>query len=190
MDAVPSSRRFVQSLRENLNREHVAALESCLDCGQCGSACAWYLATGNPQLHPRMKTAFLQRIQRRGHFRSVDRGAASGFATSGPSHHHRHHRHGIPGPDWYASMGPFPPCAPGAVAGGNLPVHPLAPRAVEPAGLVVRLASADPARHRLIRTGPTRGFRNKKCPASRAAWLLGVCTTARFGQVGEGMEIL
>ncbi|HNY30773.1 MAG TPA: (Fe-S)-binding protein [Fibrobacteria bacterium] len=65
LDTVPSSSRFVQSLRKNLNREHVAALESCLDCGQCGSACAWYLATGNPQLHPRRKTGFLRRIQRR-----------------------------------------------------------------------------------------------------------------------------
>lgn len=56
---------FATALREGLTVEHVTALEACLDCRQCGSACAWYLGTGDAALHPKHKTDFLRAYYRR-----------------------------------------------------------------------------------------------------------------------------
>jgi Fe-S oxidoreductase len=58
-------RRFVESLEENITAEDVVNLESCLDCKRCGDACAWYLATGQEELHPTYKTNFLRSIYQR-----------------------------------------------------------------------------------------------------------------------------
>jgi len=60
-----SVRKFVDTLRTELHAEALVALEACLDCRQCGSACAWYLGTGDPALHPKHKTDFLRQAYRR-----------------------------------------------------------------------------------------------------------------------------
>lgn len=57
--------RFVASLRENISAEDVVNLEACMNCKRCGDACAWYLATGDEQLHPTYKTNFLRWIYQR-----------------------------------------------------------------------------------------------------------------------------
>ncbi|HEX7505528.1 MAG TPA: (Fe-S)-binding protein, partial [Polyangia bacterium] len=48
-----------------LTLEVQSALESCLDCGACGMACAWYLETGDRDLHPKRRRDFLRRVYRR-----------------------------------------------------------------------------------------------------------------------------
>lgn len=57
--------RFVASLQQHITPEDMVNLEACMDCGLCGEACAWYLATGNQQLHPRSKTKLVRSIYRR-----------------------------------------------------------------------------------------------------------------------------
>jgi Fe-S oxidoreductase len=57
--------RFVDSLKENITPEDVVNLEACMDCKRCGDACAWYLATGDEQLHPTYKSNFLRSVYNR-----------------------------------------------------------------------------------------------------------------------------
>lgn len=59
------SRRFVTALAEHLGAEEFTALEACLNCRQCGSACAWYLATGDDKLHPKYKKDFIRDVYAR-----------------------------------------------------------------------------------------------------------------------------
>jgi Fe-S oxidoreductase len=57
--------RFVESVQRNMTAESLLALDACLDCRQCGSACAWYLETGDEHLHPRYKIDFIREVYRR-----------------------------------------------------------------------------------------------------------------------------
>lgn len=58
-------RLFVDSLEKNMTAEDVVNLEACMDCKQCGEACAWYLVTGDEKLHPTHKTNFVRSIYQR-----------------------------------------------------------------------------------------------------------------------------
>jgi len=64
--------RFIAALQNNLTAEHFSALEACLNCRHCGSACAWHLATDETELHPKYKTDFLRLIYQR-HIRPLGR---------------------------------------------------------------------------------------------------------------------
>ena len=59
-----ASEKFVVSLKKNLTADLFVSLESCLDCRQCGSACAWFLGTGDDKFHPKYKTDFIRNIYR------------------------------------------------------------------------------------------------------------------------------
>jgi Fe-S oxidoreductase len=48
-----------------MTAEDVVNMEACLDCKRCGDACAWYLTTGEEELHPTYKTNFLRSIYQR-----------------------------------------------------------------------------------------------------------------------------
>jgi Fe-S oxidoreductase len=56
---------FIHSLKKNLTIEHFSAMEACLSCRQCGSACAWYLTTQREELHPLYKKDFIQQVYKR-----------------------------------------------------------------------------------------------------------------------------
>ncbi len=58
-------RLFVDSLERNMTPEDIVNLEACMDCGHCGDACAWYLATGDEKLHPTYKTHMVRSIYKR-----------------------------------------------------------------------------------------------------------------------------
>jgi Fe-S oxidoreductase len=68
--------RFIASIKKHLGHEEFTALEACLDCLNCGSACAWYLATGDATLHPKYKKDFIRKVYR-DHIRPVGRLATS-----------------------------------------------------------------------------------------------------------------
>lgn len=56
---------FVESLQEHMTPEDVATLEACMDCKNCGQACAWYLTTDDEKLHPHHKMDFMKTIYKR-----------------------------------------------------------------------------------------------------------------------------
>jgi len=56
---------FIDTLRETMTLEHAAALEACLRCGNCGTACAWVLETGDAELHPLRRVELLRDVYRR-----------------------------------------------------------------------------------------------------------------------------
>jgi Fe-S oxidoreductase len=56
---------FVDSLRRNLTAEDIVNLEACVGCGNCGQACAWYLATGDERLHPMHRHGFIRKLYTR-----------------------------------------------------------------------------------------------------------------------------
>jgi Fe-S oxidoreductase len=68
----PVVRDFIASLRKNMTVEDFTALEACLDCRHCGSACAWHLATGEAKLHPKYKKDFIRDVYHR-HIRLIGR---------------------------------------------------------------------------------------------------------------------
>lgn len=61
----PVMEKFVTSLKEQITAEDVVNFEACIDCKRCGDACAWYLGTGEEELHPTYKTNFLRSIYNR-----------------------------------------------------------------------------------------------------------------------------
>lgn len=65
LDMSTAPQRFIASLSKHVGAEEFAALEACLNCRQCGSACAWYLATGDEKLHPKYKKDFIRDVYAR-----------------------------------------------------------------------------------------------------------------------------
>lgn len=61
----PIMQRFVRSLKEQLTVEQAVALESCLDCRNCGTACIWYLGTGDDRHHPWYRKDLIRSVYRR-----------------------------------------------------------------------------------------------------------------------------
>lgn len=61
----PEMRAFVDSLAKNMTPEDIVNFEACMDCKQCGEACAWYLVTQDEKLHPTYKTGFVRSIYQR-----------------------------------------------------------------------------------------------------------------------------
>lgn len=61
----PIMNRFVRAIKRHMTAEDLIAVESCLDCRNCGVACAWYLATEDPKLHPMYKKELVVRLYRR-----------------------------------------------------------------------------------------------------------------------------
>lgn len=53
---------FLASLKKHLGAEELLAMDACLDCRNCGSGCAWYLATGDDTLHPKYKKDFIRNV--------------------------------------------------------------------------------------------------------------------------------
>ena len=58
----PKLAAFVDTLRRTLTLEPLTALEACLGCGNCGMACAWYLETGDWELHPKRRRDFIRHV--------------------------------------------------------------------------------------------------------------------------------
>ena len=52
---------FIASLKKHISKEDYTAIETCLGCRNCGSGCAWYLATGDETLHPKYKKDFIRK---------------------------------------------------------------------------------------------------------------------------------
>ncbi|OPY90529.1 MAG: succinate dehydrogenase/fumarate reductase iron-sulfur subunit [Syntrophus sp. PtaU1.Bin208] len=53
---------FLESLNKHIGAEELLAMDACLDCHNCGSGCAWYLATGDVTLHPKYKKDFIRKV--------------------------------------------------------------------------------------------------------------------------------
>jgi Fe-S oxidoreductase len=58
----PRVASFVNALGRSLTLEPLTAVEACLGCGNCGMACAWYLETGDWELHPKRRSDFIRQI--------------------------------------------------------------------------------------------------------------------------------
>lgn len=57
---------FAASLRKHLTLDQIVSLESCLDCRNCGNACAWHLQnSGDYRMHPKYKKDFVRSFYRR-----------------------------------------------------------------------------------------------------------------------------
>lgn len=56
---------FVSTMEKWIGAEEVHALEGCIGCGNCGQACAWYLATNDERLHPKNRLRFISRVYQR-----------------------------------------------------------------------------------------------------------------------------
>lgn len=57
---------FVDTLEKRFTAEDIIhSLEGCVSCGLCGQACAWYLATGDKNLHPKNRSDFVRKVYKR-----------------------------------------------------------------------------------------------------------------------------
>lgn len=55
--------KFVCALEKELTAEDIDThLEGCIGCGNCGHACAWYLATGDPKYHPQIRSDVIRKV--------------------------------------------------------------------------------------------------------------------------------
>jgi Fe-S oxidoreductase len=72
MDTPDTVNLFIASLKRYIRTDEYTAMEACLNCRICGSACAWYLATGDETLHPKYKKDFIYRVYKR-HIHPVGR---------------------------------------------------------------------------------------------------------------------
>lgn len=75
-------RLFVDSLAKNMTPEDIVNFEACMDCKQCGEACAWYLVSGDEKLHPTHKTGFIRSIYQRYMTAEGKIAGALGFGTT------------------------------------------------------------------------------------------------------------
>jgi Fe-S oxidoreductase len=59
--------KFVNTLDEFFNAEDIGLnVYGCVECNQCGQACAWYMETGDEKLHPRNRSDFIRRAWKSG----------------------------------------------------------------------------------------------------------------------------
>ncbi|HJX63673.1 MAG TPA: (Fe-S)-binding protein, partial [Polyangia bacterium] len=61
----PRVASFINALERSLTLESLTAIEACLGCGNCGMACAWYLETGDWELHPMRRSDFVRQVYNR-----------------------------------------------------------------------------------------------------------------------------
>ncbi len=59
---VKSTAKFIEKFKVHLKYEHVIAMENCLGCYNCGTACAWYLSSGDKKLHPYNKKNQIKKL--------------------------------------------------------------------------------------------------------------------------------
>lgn len=72
MKTASAPERFISSIKKHMHADEFASLEACLDCRNCGSACAWYLGSGDDTLHPKYKKDFIREVYRK-HIHPVGR---------------------------------------------------------------------------------------------------------------------
>lgn len=59
----PQMQNIVETLEKELTAEDIDThIEGCIGCGNCGNACAWYLATNDPKYHPKTKSDIIRKV--------------------------------------------------------------------------------------------------------------------------------
>jgi Fe-S oxidoreductase len=59
-------KKFVDSLDHWLTEEDIGLnMYGCVECNQCGEACAWYIETGEEEMHPKVRADFIRKVWKR-----------------------------------------------------------------------------------------------------------------------------
>jgi len=58
--------KFVDTLDHWLTEEDIGLnMYGCVECNQCGEACAWYVETGEEEMHPKVRADFVRKVWKR-----------------------------------------------------------------------------------------------------------------------------